>query len=146
MSIFNKKLEEKQEAQVVGSHNTIGKGTTITGDIEAYGNLRIEGKIIGNIRSKSKVVLGPGSYVEGNVTAQNAEVEGEVKGNIEISEILYVRSTASLIGDIIASKMVSEAGHKINSNRMSIGENSKPMTAIKSGLPNKNGKALEKAI
>jgi cytoskeletal protein CcmA (bactofilin family) len=56
------------------------KGTTVEGNIETFGNVRIEGKIIGNIKSKSKIALGDSSFVEGNITSQNAEIAGEVKG------------------------------------------------------------------
>jgi len=146
MSIFNKKLEEKQEAQAANLSNTIGKGTIITGDIEAYGNIRIEGKIIGNLRSKSKVVLGNGSYVEGNVTAQNAEIEGEVKGKLEITDILFLRSTASIKGDVFAAKIVTEQGAKM-SGRVEIGGASISAGALKSSSNGSmNGKKVEAAV
>ncbi len=139
--MFNKKVEDKQEMQVANSSNTIGKGTSITGDIEAYGNIRIEGKIKGNIQSKSKVVLGNGAKVEGNIVAQNAEIEGEIVGKVEISEILYLRATSVINGDIYASKVVTESGAQI-SGKIEVGNGSvKPLTAI-----NKNGQYNGKKV
>ncbi|MGB0522710.1 MAG: bactofilin family protein [Flammeovirgaceae bacterium] len=143
MSIFNKKLEENQELQSANLSNVIGKGTVLTGDIEAYGNIRIEGKIIGNIYSKSKVVLGNGSYVEGNITAQNAEIEGEVKGKLEITDMLSLKSTALINGDIHTAKIIIDAGGKFNGSMHMDG--GKKIQAL--GKSNsRSGKKLEAAV
>lgn len=107
--------EQKRAAdEISNSSNVIGKGTVLEGNIETYGNIRIEGKVIGNIKSKSKIALGNSSQVEGNIAAQNADIEGEVKGKIEISELLVLKSTAVINGDIITSKLVVEPGAVFN--------------------------------
>jgi cytoskeletal protein CcmA (bactofilin family) len=107
--------EQKRAAdEISNSSNVIGKGTVLEGNIETFGNLRIEGKIIGNIRSKSKVALGNSSHVEGNVFAQNADIEGQIKGKVEISEVLVLKSTAVINGDISTGKLVVEAGAVFN--------------------------------
>ncbi len=107
--------EQKRAAdEISNSSNVIGKGTVLEGNIETFGNIRIEGKIIGNIKSKSKIALGNSSHIEGNVTAQNADIEGEVKGKIEISELLVLKSTAVISGDIITGKLVVEPGAVFN--------------------------------
>jgi cytoskeletal protein CcmA (bactofilin family) len=107
--------EQKRAAdEISNSSNVIGKGTVLEGNIDTYGNIRIEGKIIGNIKSKSKVALGSSSHVDGNISAQNADIEGEVKGKIEISELLVLKSTAVIHGDIITGKLVVESGAIFN--------------------------------
>ena len=107
--------EQKRAAdEISNSSNVIGKGTVLEGNIETYGNIRIEGKIIGSIKSKSKIALGNSSHIEGNITAQNADIEGEVKGKIEISELLVLKSTAVINGDIITGKLVVEPGATFN--------------------------------
>lgn len=107
--------EQKRVAEEISnSSNVIGKGTVLTGDIETYGNIRIEGKVIGNVKSKSKIALGNGSQIDGNLIAQNADLEGEVKGKIEISELLVLKSTAIVHGDIITGKLVVEPGAVFN--------------------------------
>ena len=91
--------EQKRVAEEISnSSNVIGKGTVLEGNIETFGNIRIEGKVIGNIKSKSKIALGNSSHVEGNITAQNADIEGEVKGKLEISEMLVLKSTSVVHG------------------------------------------------
>lgn len=107
--------EQKREAdEISNSSNVIGKGTVLEGNIETFGNIRIEGKVIGNIKSKSKIALGNSSQIEGNIHAQNADIEGQVKGKLEIAEILVLKSTAVINGDIITGKLVVEAGAVFN--------------------------------
>jgi len=112
--MFTTKDEKKAAEEISNSSNVIGKGTVLEGNIETYGNIRIEGRIIGNIKSKSKIALGHSSHVDGNITAQNADVEGGVKGRIEISETLVLKATAVVHGDIITSKLVVEPGAVFN--------------------------------
>ncbi|HNP95336.1 MAG TPA: polymer-forming cytoskeletal protein [Cyclobacteriaceae bacterium] len=112
--MFTSKEQKKVAEEISNSTNTIGKGTVLEGNIETYGNIRIEGKVIGNIKSKSKIALGNSSNVQGNIIAQNADLEGEVKGKIEISEMLILKATAVVNGDIITGKLVVEPGAVFN--------------------------------
>ena len=112
--MFSSKEEQKVAQELSNSSNIIGKGTCLEGDIEAYGNIRIEGKIIGNLKTKSKVALGKSCVVEGNILAQNAEIEGEVKGKVEISEILILKPSSVVHGDIITNKLIVESGATFN--------------------------------
>jgi cytoskeletal protein CcmA (bactofilin family) len=112
--MFTTKEEKKAAEEISNSSNVIGKGTVLEGNIETYGNIRIEGRINGNIKSKSKIVLGHSSHIDGNVTAQNADIEGNVKGKIEISEVLVLKATANVHGDISTGKLVVEPGAVFN--------------------------------
>ena|SRR5687768_14533926 len=112
--MFTSKEEKRVAEEISNSSNTIGKGTFLEGNVETYGNIRIEGKVTGNVKSKSKVALGPSSFVQGNVTAQNADLEGEVKGRIEVAELLVLKATAVIHGDIVAGKLVVESGAIFN--------------------------------
>jgi len=111
--MFNKE-EKKVAEELSNSSNTIGKGTTVDGNIETYGNLRVDGRVVGNIITKSKLVLGQTSQVEGNILAQNAEVFGEIKGKIEVSDLLTLKASAIIHGDILTSKLIVETGAKFN--------------------------------
>jgi cytoskeletal protein CcmA (bactofilin family) len=112
--MLTSKEQKRAAEEISNSSNVIGKGTTLEGNIETFGNIRIEGKVRGNITSKSKVALGNSSHVDGNITAQNADIEGEVKGKIEISEMLVLKATSVVHGDIIAGKLVVETGAVFN--------------------------------
>jgi cytoskeletal protein CcmA (bactofilin family) len=111
--MFNKE-EKKVAEELSNSSNTIGKGTTVEGNIETYGNLRVDGRVVGNIVTKSKLVLGQTSEVDGNILAQNAEVFGEIKGKIEVSDLLILKPSAVIRGDILTSKLIVETGAIFN--------------------------------
>ena len=110
-----KNKEAKREIEELSNSSTIvGKGAVMEGNIETFGNVRIEGRVIGNIKTKSKAALGESARVEGTILAQNAEIAGEVKGLVEISELLVLKSTAIIHGDIVTNKMVVESGATFN--------------------------------
>lgn len=112
--MFTSKEQKRVAEEISNSSNNIGKGTFLEGNIETYGNIRIEGKVQGNIKSKSKVALGNSSHVEGNIISLNADIEGEVKGKLEIAELLVLKSTAVINGDIVTGKLVVEPGAVFN--------------------------------
>ncbi len=111
--MFNNK-EQQMQAELHNTNNIIGKGSTFTGNVHTHGNIRVEGKVIGDIVSKSKVVIGHSAIIEGNVKAQFAEVEGEVTGSLMISDNLVLKPTCSIKGNIIANKLVVESGAKFD--------------------------------
>lgn len=112
--MLTSKEQKRAAEEISNSSNTIGKGTFLEGNIETYGNIRIEGKVTGNVKSKSKVALGNSSHVQGNIIAQNADIEGEVKGKIEVAELLVLKATAVINGDIVTGKLVVEPGAVFN--------------------------------
>ncbi|MCZ8022555.1 MAG: polymer-forming cytoskeletal protein [Cyclobacteriaceae bacterium] len=112
--MLSTKEQKRAAEELSSSSNTIGKGTFLEGNIETYGNIRIEGRIRGDVKSKSKVALGNSSHIEGNITAQNADIEGEVKGKLDIAETLVLKATAVVHGDINTGKLVVEPGAVFN--------------------------------
>ena len=112
--MFTSKEEKRVAEEISNSSNTIGKGTFLEGNVETYGNIRIEGKVTGHVKSKSKIALGPSSQVHGNITSQNADIEGEVKGKIDVTELLVLKATAVIHGDITTGKLVVEPGAVFN--------------------------------
>ncbi|OJW69927.1 MAG: cell shape determination protein CcmA [Candidatus Amoebophilus sp. 36-38] len=141
--MFGKNKKEMQEVEINNSSNIIGKGTSLEGNLTTSGNIRIEGKLIGSITTKSKLVLGNTSWVKGNVLAQTAEVGGEVHGTIEVGGLLILKPTAIVQGDIITNKLVFEEGARFNGKcKMSPSEqavNTKDTSTWKGNgsLPNK---------
>jgi cytoskeletal protein CcmA (bactofilin family) len=112
--MFNNKKQKMTEQELSNSSNIIGKGNTLEGNLESFGNIRIEGRVIGSVKSKSKIALGQSSFVDGDILAQNAEIAGEVKGKVEVSELLTLKKTAIINGDIITNKFIVESGATFN--------------------------------
>lgn len=105
--MFNSTKSQKAE---IGSINLLGSGTKINGDINSNGDFRIDGLLEGNIVISGKLVLGNTGRIEGNIQCTNADLSGEVKGTVNITETLTLKSTAKINGDIITSKLAIESG------------------------------------
>ncbi|HEY8513373.1 MAG TPA: polymer-forming cytoskeletal protein [Cyclobacteriaceae bacterium] len=112
--MFTTKEQKRVADEISNSSNNIGKGTFLEGTIETFGNIRIEGRVKGDVKSKSKIALGESAQIEGNIIAQNADIEGEVKGRVEVAELLVLKATAVVHGDIQTGKMVVETGAVFN--------------------------------
>ena len=65
--------------------NLIGSGTTVNGDVMCDGDIRVDGKLNGSIKTKGKVVVGSTGLIDGDVECKNAEVSGELKAKIDIT-------------------------------------------------------------
>jgi cytoskeletal protein CcmA (bactofilin family) len=96
--------------------NQIGAGTKISGNIESSGDIRFDGHLIGNIKTKGKVVIGSTGEVKGEVVCNSSIVEGKIEGKITVDELLTLNSTASILGDITAKKLAIEPGARFTGN------------------------------
>ena len=90
--------------------NIISEGTVVVGNINAEGDLRVEGKVIGTLVCNSKLVVSETGYIEGNVDARMATIEGEIKGNVVTRELLTIDKTGKIFGDIFTQKLVVQMG------------------------------------
>ncbi len=115
--MFNKSIKNetdmnmnKSTESASSSINLIGAGTVIEGSIRSTGDIRVDGTVYGSVTSKAKVVIGPTGIVEGDVNGQNADISGTIKGKTTVSELLFLKSTSKIIGDILTGKLVVEVG------------------------------------
>jgi cytoskeletal protein CcmA (bactofilin family) len=92
--------------------NIIGSGTIIKGDIKASGDMRIDGTLIGSVTSKGKVVVGTTGNVEGEIICQSADFSGNIKANVMVAELLAMKASANLTGEVSTGKISIEPGAK----------------------------------
>ena len=100
------------------SNNIIAKGSLLKGNLNVPGNIRLEGKVVGNVKSKSKIVCGETSVIEGNVNAVNAEIAGKVNGKVRVEELLILKSSCTINGDILTEKLIIESDKLRNMKRI----------------------------
>ena len=106
---------KKNNATVpLGAMSIIGSGVTLTGDINSTADIRIDGILKGNIKSSARVFIGSDAVVEGEIESQQADVHGQVKGNIKVKDTLNLRASASVVGDIYAGKLQVEPSANFN--------------------------------
>ncbi len=96
--------------------NFITAGTEITGDLISNEGIRIEGTLTGNISTKGKLVIGETGKVKGEITCKNAEIFGSIEGKISVAELLSLRKSSRINGDILTNKLAIEPGSKFTGN------------------------------
>lgn len=110
------------QASVSTSNNSsnnmtnISNGTVIDGQVKVEGDIKIEGIVKGTITSKGRVQITSSGKVDGDIICQNAEISGHVTGKLKIADILMLKGTAVIDGDINTGKIIIESGVKFNGN------------------------------
>jgi len=92
--------------------NIVGNGTSIKGEIKCNGDMRIDGTLIGSINSKGKLVVGPSGVIEGEIACQSADFSGNIKATVNVTELLQLKASAILSGDVTTNKLAIEPGAK----------------------------------
>jgi cytoskeletal protein CcmA (bactofilin family) len=90
--------------------NIIGSETEITGQIVTKGDIRIDGKLKGNLKSEGRVVIGETGTINGEIECGNIEVYGSIFGKLTVRELTMLKSSAKIEADIITKKLGVEPG------------------------------------
>ena len=91
----------------------IGKSVFIKGELTGDEDLTIEGRVEGKIELKDhNLVIGPNGKINAEINAKNVTIIGSVVGNITASDILEIKSSGSVMGDIKAPRIsVADGAH-----------------------------------
>lgn len=115
----------------------IGPDAQFKGELTFEGGVRIDGRFEGSITTKGKVLISKGGEVKAEIKATSLVLEGRLVGNIEADDIVELRATGQLEGDVKASKLLVVEGATLV-GRCEVGAGAKRATA---GQPRKNGDA-----
>ena len=94
--------------------NSLVRGTVTEGNVIAESDIRVDGIIKGTLRCSAKVIIGPSGFIDGEVTCENAMIEGKFNGNLRVNELLSVKEVAEITGDVVAGKLTIAAGAIFN--------------------------------
>jgi len=100
----------KANEQDTATINLIGNGTVIKGDIMSSGDIRIDGTVIGSIKANGKIVVGSTGNIEGEIDCINGDFSGTIKAKVSVKELLSLKASSKLTGDIKTSKLAIEPG------------------------------------
>ena len=114
--MFSETKKSKPYQGSLSQQNMIAHGTIFEGDLKSEGDFRIEGAIKGTLITKGKVVIGSTGAVEGNLVCKNADIEGQVKGKLTVSDTLSLRASAHVDGDVQTGKLAVEPGATFNAH------------------------------
>ena len=96
--------------------NALVKGTHIEGSITAQNDIRIDGSVEGNLNCSGKLIIGPEGRLDGEAICKNAVIEGRFEGVLTVEEILDVRESANVSGNIKTGKLLVQTGATFNGN------------------------------
>lgn len=99
-----------------GKINSIMEGTSIEGEIRSDSNIRIDGRVKGLVNAKGRVIVGQTGTIEGEVICHSSDIEGMVIGKINCQDLLSLKATAKLQGDINTKKLAIEPGAVFTGN------------------------------
>lgn len=94
--------------------NTFAQDTKLTGNIESKGDLRIDGSLEGSINCLGRVVIGPEARITGTISCSNAEIFGNVEGDVIVTDLLSLKSSSVISGNLTMSKLSVEPGALFN--------------------------------
>lgn len=94
------------------ARNIIGNGTIIKGEIESNGDIRVDGKLLGTLKSTGKIVLGQNGDIEGDIYCKHADLSGRVKGKLVVEELTSMKSTSHIEGELSTKQLYIEIGAK----------------------------------
>ena len=95
-------------AGAASTPSIISADLTVVGNLESAGDLQIDGRIEGDIKSRS-VTVGETAHVKGAIVADTVRICGTVNGEVRAASVTLAR-TAKATGDIIHETLSIESG------------------------------------
>jgi cytoskeletal protein CcmA (bactofilin family) len=84
----------------------VGKSLRIEGHIVSDDNLTIDGNVEGTIAvGDHTLTVGPGATVKADLTARMITLSGTVIGKVHAHELLDLRATGSVVGEVVAGRL-----------------------------------------
>lgn len=105
---------ERRRQNGAGGLSIVAKDLTISGDLQAEGVIRVEGRVIGNVHAGDQVLISEGGIVEGDVVTREAIVGGRVHGSVTAEERAELQASSVVHGDIVTRRLLVQEGGQVN--------------------------------
>ncbi|HEX9658996.1 MAG TPA: polymer-forming cytoskeletal protein, partial [Rhodothermales bacterium] len=96
-------MRNRNGTESSGEINIVGKGVVIDGNLHVTGDVRIGGRINGEVKVENRVVVAPEGIVVGGIFTEDGDLAGSVEGDVTANGRLIIRSTASILGKVAAA-------------------------------------------
>lgn len=110
----NKKPDNSNISANSSALNSLVQGTIVEGTVRAESDIRVDGIIHGDLTCSAKVIIGPTGEIKGEVKCVNAMIDGKFEGKLYVEDLLTVRETAIVNGDIHTGKLIVQSGAVFN--------------------------------
>ncbi len=91
----------------------IGARTDFQGEFTVKGILRVDGRIEGRVNADC-VVLSETGVIKGEIIAPKIIVGGKIEGSLRAQDIVEIKATGKVLGDIFTNKLSVTEGGEFN--------------------------------
>jgi cytoskeletal protein CcmA (bactofilin family) len=104
-------METPKPLHTASEMTLISKSVAIKGEVSCNEDLYIDGQVEGTIDPKGyRLTIGPNGRVKANITARAVVVQGRLEGNIQASDRVDLKQSATVVGDIVTQRISIEEG------------------------------------
>ncbi len=94
----------------------LGADDVLQGRLEVQGDLKIAGKVEGELRATGNVTIDSSASVQASIEGANVSVRGQVTGSITARRRLTLGGKGRLNGDVMVGRLTVEDGATLNGN------------------------------
>ncbi len=103
-----KSVADNKPAPPPAPPSIVSRDLSIVGDLLSDGEIQIDGKVNGDIRTRI-LIVGESAKVKGEIVAETCHVLGRVDGQIK-AKVVKLADTAHVVGDILHEDLSIETG------------------------------------
>lgn len=103
-----------QTSQPGSLYNSLTAGSKIIGTIIADSDIRIDGTLEGELQCSGKLIVGEKGFIKGTVSCLNAEIQGKIEGKLNVKQVLTLRATSKIQGEVETQTLIIEANAVFN--------------------------------
>lgn len=94
----------------------IGEHSSVTGEFEIVGSLKIEGSLKGRLHATERLVVGLGGVVVADAVVRDAIIGGSFTGSLFADARVELEATANVRGDVRTKQLVIHEGAQYEGN------------------------------
>ena len=106
----------------VNEVSRISTGPVIKGEINSPNDIRIDGAFEGKLVCKGRVVVGEKAVIKGDIICENLDFWGRLEGSLYVKDILSLKDTCEVAGDLHVKRLAVELGARFNGACMMLTE------------------------
>lgn len=91
----------------------LGNQTFFQGKLILKGEARLAGQVEGTIVAEDILIIEEGATIKGEIQGNLVEICGFFEGSIQVADTLKITSTAKILGEIAAAKLIVEEGARL---------------------------------
>lgn len=104
-------METPKPPYTASEMTLISKSIAIKGEVSCEEDLYVEGEVEGTIDPKGyRLTIGPNGRVKANITARAVVVQGRLEGNVQASDRVDLKQSATMVGDIVPQRISIDEG------------------------------------